>query len=83
MTCVRVNAYDIYVISATSKTAVFFPADLAATWHLIGETVERDGEKYMHIKRYIPTYTVGDMKAYAENLVDSAPELSKCGVLIL
>lgn len=52
-------------------------ADLEATWHLIGQAIDRDGEKYMQIKRFIPTYRVGGMKSSAENLVDGAPELSE------
>lgn len=55
----------------------FSAADLKATWHLIGETVEKSGEKYMQIKRFIPTYTVGGMRGAGENLVEGAPELSE------
>ncbi|KAK3925850.1 Circadian clock-controlled protein daywake [Frankliniella fusca] len=57
--------------------------DLEANWHLIGETVDKQGEKYMQIKRFIPTYRVGGMKANAENLVEGAPELTNLAMNLI
>ncbi|XP_026293466.1 circadian clock-controlled protein daywake [Frankliniella occidentalis] len=57
--------------------------DLEANWHLMGETVDKEGEKYMQIKRFIPTYRVGGMKANAENLVEGAPELTNLAMNLI
>ncbi|KAJ1528429.1 hypothetical protein ONE63_006841 [Megalurothrips usitatus] len=57
--------------------------DLEATWHLIGEAVDREGEKYMQLKRFIPTYRVGGMRSNGENLVEGAPELTNLALNLI
>ena len=55
----------------------FCAAGINGTWKISGAAVEVAGERYMQIQSFYLDYTLDDLKAYASNLVDGAPDLSE------
>lgn len=55
-----------------------FTVNVSGTMHLIGHSVNIDGEKHIKITDLrLKDHEIGDMKIFATNLINGNPELSK------